>query len=166
MKRLTAVLFLTLALWSANTAAQTFEDSIDRFTGKRGIKYVAKPKMTAPTVSTFVNVLDGEANSNLLITVFGFSRAGGSWKYLQCNQTHWLVDGNPFPTQGVIHRGKVIRGGVIEHLGQPLTLEQLDALAAATTIEFKICNDEFVMSKEDQEGLRQVAAAFAGAPNP
>lgn len=50
----------------------------------------------------------------------------------------------------------------MESLIQPMRHEQMKAMAQAQSVEYKICNDEYRMTAQQLDGLRQVVDAFEG----
>ncbi len=78
-----------------------------------------------------------------------------SWRYLQCHHTGWLVDDKPFQLPQPIHDGSVGSGYVLEFLIiAPVTLKQIEQLARAKKVEFKVCNDEYTATTNEMDDFR------------
>lgn len=132
-------------------------DSVDRFTGSRTILFKTDeaPAIRKPALNLAI-VLGSDGSleeAALVISVINTSRRGG-WVYLQCHSVDWLADGKRVDIGESRHRGDVTRGGVIELITQQITPEQMSALVEAESVEYKICNDEFVVSSQDLAGMR------------
>jgi hypothetical protein len=73
-----------------------------------------------------------------------------NWRYIQCTQTHWLVDDKPFQLPQPTHKGSVGSGYVIEQLIiANVPIKQIEQLAQAKKVEFKVCNDEYMATTEE-----------------
>ena len=68
----------------------------------------------------------------------------------------WLVDGRPFSLPDATHDGSVSQfGGVHEHISiSPVTMAQIESLARAKKVEWKVCNDEYTATVEELDDLR------------
>lgn len=91
-------------------------------------------------------------------------RSGSSWRYLRVDHFDWLVNGKPLRTTGASHDGRVNRGFVMEILIQPLTREELEAIAhSEMQVELRVGTDEYRLSAVDgpplQELLRKMRPA-------
>lgn len=152
---------MALALICCTASAQDIQDKTDRFTGKRSIHYLDPPanNMSTIGVSSFITVEEAKEQFFLIISAYRSSRDGG-WRYLRCNNTYWLADGVPVDVPDSLHDGSVVSGGVLEQIVQPLTLETMRTLASATTVEYKICNDEYTVTPQQMQGLRGVFTAY------
>jgi hypothetical protein len=147
-----------LALATAPALAQKFTDETDRFTGVRSIDYQDAVSLDSASVSSYVKVGAGKEEFFSIISIY----SDDSWQYLRCRSTHWLADGQPLKMADAVHDGTAMRGGVVEHLIQRMTKQQMQALAKATTVEFKICNDEYRLSPAQHDGLRKVITTYTG----
>ncbi|HVZ79190.1 MAG TPA: hypothetical protein VHE12_00155 [bacterium] len=77
------------------------------------------------------------------------------WRYLDCKELNWLVDGKPFKWQDQDYDNSVLdSGSTMEYFRIYLTPKMLAKLAKAQTIEGKICNDEFVSNQKQMWVLR------------
>jgi len=87
--------------------------------------------------------------------LLGLRFTNKTWEYLRCHHVAWLVDGWPIPTPDFEHNGSVGEGYVIETVRGHVEPEVARALAnAKTSIEFKICNDEFKVGKSGIDEFR------------
>lgn len=153
------------------SASAEITDNTDRFSGARTIRYSSDSEIAlrAPMINIVGLDLRGDRSGAILVSIGNSSRGpNGGWQYLKCRETHWLADGHPFAPEKSTYDGDVLRGGVLEKFTYHLTVDQLSELAAAQTIEFKICNDEFAFTPADIEGLREVRSRLlaAGSPPP
>ena len=121
-----------------------------------------KVSLNTPRVAAHINFSGDEPISATLALLYASlsNRAGSSWTYLSCHTVHWLVDGNPLKLGHTKHDGRVSRGGVTEIIMQDATIEQLRQLGNATTVEYRICNDEYRLAAGDVDGLRRLVAAI------
>ena len=92
--------------------------------------------------------------------VIWFSVTGRSWQFLECHRTRLLIDGVPLEVPNEAeHDGRVLSsGGVIEFILVTVTWEHVLQLARGTTIEVKICNREFALSRVNMDRLRDFVA--------
>jgi len=59
-------------------------------------------------------------------------------------------------THNVRHDGTTYRGGVIEQVVNEFSLEAFQQLAAAKSVEYRVCNTEAYLFASELEGLKQV----------
>lgn len=123
----------------------------DRFSGDVTVR-------TKPTVASakpsFLLVGAYEADGQPSVAINLFIKAQ-SWVYLQCHRTYWLVDGKPFQLPQPTHDGRVHSGYVIEFLViSPVTINQIEQLAQAKKVEFKVCNDEYTANTTEMNDFR------------
>lgn len=152
-----------LLLSSCAVSAQEVTDRTDQFTGNRVVSYTAdrgksgleKPVFTIKSVKT----KDGKSFRIELIFASIFNRKlGTGWRYLNCHDIDWLVDGVPFPAPAAAtHNGQVIRGGTIETLSQEINADWALKISSATTAKYRVCNDVFELSKTDLRAFGEIA---------
>lgn len=110
------------------------------------------------TIQTVVNASDKIFTAQLLLT--GAYRDG--WKYLDCHGVNWLIDTKPVKLPPATHIGKAGKGGiVIEGVSQDLSKDVLEQFAAASKVEYKICNDEGAMSSPELSDLKRISQMLA-----
>ncbi len=103
-----------------------------------------------------------ESFSMIILTNSSIGRDGrGGWRYLGVNSINWLVDGSPFQLERVAVQRNTQRGFVTEAFVQPLTREQVRTLGAASSVEFRIGQDEFQLSANDISALAEIATKAA-----
>lgn len=132
------------------------KDEVDRFTGIRKVSWtsvVSGPGLFASYLATADKAGSFKKSTPVII----LTTTGREWKYLKCNGTHWLADGARVPTIEVKHDGSVMTGGVIEHIANRFTYADFQRLAAAKSVEYKVCNDEFILYPSEIEGLKRTA---------
>jgi len=69
------------------------------------------------------------------------------WKYLQCNDFHWLIDGKKFGYYSEKYSNRMNGEGnpVSEVFQINLTQKQFKNLVRCKKIEFEVCNDQFAL---------------------
>lgn len=160
MKRAITAMLCSL-LVSAPAFAQ-YKAETDRFTGISKWFYNS-PRDVEPMILVGVIKDPGRpALRRMTLFTTNYSRHGSSWKYLRCHSVAFLVDGKPLGTASAKHDGQTMTRGVIENISVDLELSDLETMAAASSIEYRICNDEFQMTPEDLAGIRQVAEGSRG----
>lgn len=164
MKRFVVATFTIVT--ACSVYAQEVTDEVDRFTGVREITYKSSAKIQLGVPYVFASAKTKDAvtvfNVTFLIGSFRGRNDVTGWKYLRCHRVNWLVDGTPLQTDETMHNGQVARGGVNEIIQQPLTLGQMQKLGSASTVEYRICNDEFQLSADEIAGIGLVAARASG----
>lgn len=157
------VVAVGLAL-SGSALGQAVEDSTDRFTGARLIKYMnpAPSTESQPRIAAAIQVKDSTQTASIAISTVAYSNRSGSssWRYLRCHTLNWLVDGKPLVMGRVIHSGDTFRGGVTERIIQVLEVDQLRQLSSGTLVEYKLCNDEYQLTADDLVGFREMLTAL------
>jgi hypothetical protein len=92
----------------------------------------------------------------VVIQMIALSQDG--WRYLKCKDLSWLVDGKPLKWLSEDYDGDTTGGAsTMEFFSITLSPDQLEKLAAAKTIECKICNDEFVFIQKQFWVMRWVS---------
>jgi len=78
------------------------------------------------------------------------------WKYLTTNEIAFLIDGKPLSLKIDNHLNDVIAGDlVVEYLYANIERDAFVSLANAKSVEIQIGLDEFIISFEEREGLRE-----------
>lgn len=152
-----AKVFLTLSsIVFSQYALGQVDTKSDRFTGDTTYTSHLTPELNSPLrPQTIVTVGQDGALKSAVIMLIGSSKG---WKYLTCNSTHWLLDGKPIALDESKHIGKVLDGGyVIESMVQMLNVDQLRKFSQATTVEYKVCNDEGEMRTGERDDIRTIA---------
>lgn len=168
MRTFVLCVFSLVSACAAN--AQDVTDELDRFTGVREITYKSSSKIQlgVPYVFASAKIKDEVTVFNVTFLVGSFRGRNdvSGWKYLRCHRVNWLVDGVPLEVGETKHDGQVTRGGVNEIIQQPLTLEQMKKLGSASSVEYRICNDEFRLSADEIAGIASVASRASGQFTP
>jgi hypothetical protein len=124
-------------------------------------------KSTLMLISSFKGEKRSEAPPDHM--VFSLISTSDDWRYLSCRIAAMLVDGKPVSFPPLEHDGTVGRGYVMEHLKGETDLAFAKAIASAkTSIEMKVCNDEFnlpmSLAAEAGKFLHELGAS-ASAPS-
>lgn len=82
--------------------------------------------------------------------------ANRGWRYLHCHQVHGLADEYRVAPTDVEHDGRVMRGGVIEHINFRLSQQDLQALAVAQHIRFRVCNTIYEFPARSREAFAEL----------
>lgn len=159
---------LLLVAVPALALSQVVEDKMDRFTGERELKYSEASDKPIGTPSFNMSATLSPSNQRISVTFIVANvadrRVASAWKYLRCHDVNWLLDGKAFSLGASVHSGQVVRGGVIELVTQVVTREQLEQMAAADGIEYRICNDEYRLSQFDLTAIRSISKKVGEAP--
>jgi len=132
-------------------------DEVDRFTGIRKISW--ENRLTGPDMGFFATYLvfaDKQGSFKISKPAIVLTTSSREWKYLRCNTTYWLADGKRVEPINVRHDGTTYRGGVIEQVVNEFSLEAFQQLAAAKSVEYRVCNTEAYLFASELEGLKQV----------
>lgn len=151
---------------SAVTADSTgvVESRFDRFKGTTS--YIYRGKGERKIASGRTPGLEFQAQAYVKAPELGappeasmfISHFGRGWRYLRCRNLYWLVDGAPIQLSEPKAINDVLSGGrVAEIIIQSVSIEQLEQLGSARSVEFKLCNDEVALLTEDIEALAEIA---------
>lgn len=149
----------TILLFTTSVVHAQLEVEHDRFTQQTVIKTetkaaVGRLKLDGKPALSLLGVYD--TDGSLQISLF-ISSLGTEWRYLNCRRTNWLRDGRPLTMTDPIHNSDVLNSGrVSEDLIVRLTLAQLHQLADAQRVEYKVCNDEYIVSSEEMRDFRDM----------
>jgi len=100
-----------------------------------------------------------QSDSYIMINI---SFISSEWRYLDCNDTHWLVDGKPISLPSCHYDGSVGDGYVLEQLSIiPIKVEDAEKLASAHTIEVEVCNDEYQLNEMEKSDLREIVTRLS-----
>lgn len=82
------------------------------------------------------------------------------WQYPDCQTINWLLDGQPLELMFADREGHVVSYNfVTEVITLKGSMPQLRQLAAAKTIDYHMCGDEYSASLEDLENIRSFLTA-------
>lgn len=150
-------LLISAAMFVAlNLNAQSVEREVDRFRQETKLsvdlqlKQQPNPYSVLPTkVIVMANKGSGPIRySALIATNSSIGRGGaGGWRYLGVETVDWLIDGQPAAFDKVATDRQVAGRAVAEYFIQPFSRSQLEQIAAASAVEFRIGSDEFSLSQ-------------------
>jgi hypothetical protein len=86
------------------------------------------------------------------------STSSDGWKYIECKQAHFLIDGVPFAPGGMVYDGTIGKGYVIEFFSWDMSTAKFLQLVGARSVEVKLCLDEYQLSSEHLNALRDLAS--------
>lgn len=82
------------------------------------------------------------------------------WEYLKCHGVDALVDGKPFPMPPPRHDGSTIYGSLVhESIRIEPTWAEFSRIAAAKTVEFRVCTTEIKVPEKRLADWRALVAA-------
>jgi len=158
MKRLVlvAITAAVLASSAGMAAAVTINDSVDRFTGIRKVMWTpvpSKPEEFTLTTALYMRKESGLSQLNISLITWADQQ-----QYKSCNHIFWLADGKRVDGMNSEYSATHTNSAVIETFKLNPTSEALGELESATTVEFKVCNTEGVVSHDDLSGFKAVYA--------
>lgn len=116
---------------------------------------------TQPRIRASIEYAGQVRPKNLPDVAIMLSSINKDWKYLNCHSTYCLVDDKPLKIPETTHLGDVLGGGqVFEAIYVYVPYSIFVKLCEARKIEFKICNNEFVISEFEKTCLKQVKALY------
>jgi hypothetical protein len=157
------VVLLTVVIFYPYISFAEIEIKYDRFKNKTIVQ--TNPKKTAGTAKQPALVLmgsyDGQTQSRPGECTIAFALSSSSWVYLRCHSIYCLTDGNPLELPPSKHEGKAGRGYVIEFISILIPFSIIEQLSKSEKVEFKICNTEFTLTKQEMQDLRTFVEAFS-----
>jgi hypothetical protein len=112
-----------------------------------------------PTL-TLLGTYPSQIPSTPKICELGFILTNPSWAYLDCHHLDCLVDGSPVKLPPSKHHGTVGKGSVLEQVSVWVPFSITEQLSKSQKVEFKLCNTEFTLTKEEMQDLRTFVEAF------
>jgi hypothetical protein len=130
----------------------------DRFNGYTSIDlpYLDVP---SPSIRNTLEVHGFFISAHSGVT-FSLTSKSEEWKYLECHQTSFLVDGKPFNAESLDYSGTVGSGHVLEFFNFFMPYSSFVKLANGQSVEFKICNDEYSLDAQHINVLRELASLY------
>lgn len=143
-----ATLIIAL-IFSTPASAQTIAETYDRFADITTIAIAATPlPRTQPPLRFDAYVASHGPNlNNPRLFVGTFRSLNDTWQFLRCHTVSLIVDNerlSGLPTQ---HSGRVAStqtAAVIESIQVDFTRSQIEQIAAARTVEGRLCTTEFI----------------------
>jgi hypothetical protein len=160
--KLGVILMSVVIFYPYNTFAE-IEIKYDRF--KNNTVVQTSPKtLTAGTpikpILYLIGGYDGQTPSRPALCVLGFASISPNWKFLRCHSLYCLADGNPVELPPSKHSGNVGKSYVLERISAMVPFSIIEQLSKCEKVEFKICNTEFALSKDEIEDLKTFVEAF------
>ena len=147
---------LMFGLFTASFAeAGVFEDATDRFTGVRSVAWntiPTEPETFAVATSAYYSK-GSPAPNEYLVQIITYS---DSAQFDRCPYVDWLVDGEPLADLRTTYSHDSGGLATIERFVLKPDRAMLAKLTAAKLVEFKVCNVESSISRDDIDGMRKV----------
>ena len=122
----------------------------DRFTGDTTVVYSDGISLEEPTL-----LVQTSAPRSDILFQLAFVGLDG-WRFLKCGSFHFLIDGKPKDLGNPIWIRDVLTGSsVVERATFTLQNSTLEQLAKAAKIEYKVCNDEYIFTPVQMDGLKE-----------
>lgn len=136
-----------------------FNNEIDKFTGLQRIAWVKRYSVGQDFDKFFLIVKKPSKSDG----VYGItlSKTNSRHRYLACNSTDWLIDGEivkPLKQQhdSTINHNPV---SVTERIDVFFSANDFKKMSKAHSIEYRVCNEESFFVDDEIQGLRQVVDA-------
>lgn len=127
-----------------------YSEKQDRFSGVKTYSWNAGPNYRPLSPALFMNAGPDGVKDGLVVLSGTFRE----WEYLRCSQTYWLADGERVLALSQDHDGTTGGAGVIEHVSSLFGVAELRKIAAAKSLEYKVCNDEFRLTADQLAGFK------------
>lgn len=169
MKKFLALLIILIPILQAQESENYIEKKFDKFKNKTSISTnVQKLGRTVnayeqPRISVVLEYIGKTpAPGSSPSIVFSFGSLSDDWKYLSCYPVYCLADDEPLKIPEFKRYGKVLDGGDVVEIvySEHFPYSKFEKLCDAKSLEFKICNTEFVVSEIERMMLRQARALF------
>jgi hypothetical protein len=102
----------------------------------------------------------GRTPSTPKVCQLAFALKGSSWAYLDCHSLSCLADGSPVKLPSSKHDGRVGKGYVMELISIMIPFSIIEQLSKCEKAEFKPCNTEFTLTKQEMQDLGTFMGAF------
>ena len=90
----------------------------------------------------------------------GFVFARNHWVYFNCHDVNFLVDGKPWQPESVKFQNQMEKSAAVEVVTATLTRAQVQELAAASRVEYRICRDEFAFDNAMMQNFKDFGPAY------
>ena len=107
---------------------------------------------------------EGNGFSRRGLFMFLIGSQGDAWNYDTCHSVNWVIDGTPMASGETNWEGKPLDGAVMETIFQMADYSDLEKMSGARSIEYRVCNDAFVLTDSDIAGIRSVVKALSEGP--
>lgn len=122
-----------------------------------------KPGVSPPTGQLQFSLhasFKGTTPSRPNYVTIGFFSTHDDWEYLECNHVVGLVDGVRVKLGESEHKGSVGSGHVLEWVRVKTSFEEIEQMASAQSLEFKICITEFAPDEKTRDLMREFISVF------
>jgi hypothetical protein len=160
--KLGVILMAVVIFYSYNSFAE-IQIKYDKFKDVTVVR--TDPKRTGigtklqPALS-LVGFYSGQTPSIPNACELGFVLTNPSWAYLRCHSLYCLADGKPIELPPSKHRGDVVRSSVLEQVFVLVSFSIIEQLSKSEKVEFKLCNTEFTLKKNEMQDLKTFVETF------
>ena len=91
---------------------------------------------------------------------FGFQTTGTAVRYRECGALELVLDGRALPKKSTRYFGSLGRGHVVEAVVAQVSPEDLARMAAAGTVEYRLCSTHGALSSKDKGLLGRMLARY------
>ena len=159
--KLGVILIAVVIFYPYNSFAE-IEIKYDRFKDRTSVW--TDPKKTGGTNLQPALVLMGNYPGKIpsipKVCELAFALKGSNWAYLHCHSLSCLADGSPVELPPSKHDGRVGRGYVMEYISLMIPFSIIEQLSKSEKVEFKLCNTEITLTKNDMRDLKTFVEAF------
>lgn len=146
--------------------AQTVGDAFDRVTGERTVTYTADGSTdTTRPVVTFLATFEDDVSSSQINLAFVTADEGAGIpapRFAGCHAVEWFVDGQPLNSTPASHRGRLVDGEMIEMIDQHVSTDWVLSIAAAQSVRYRVCRNEYVLTANDLQAFARIATKLKG----
>lgn len=107
-----------------------------------------------------IGSFDGQTPTRPAGCMIVFSLRSPSWAYRHCHSLSCLADGSPVKLPPSEHDGRVGKGYVMEFISVMIPFTIVERFSKCEKVEFKLCNAEFTLTKQDMQDLKTFVEAF------
>lgn len=137
----------------------TFKDETNRFNGNRTVSYQTNYDDTVPFNKTIAVASDGKLPLGGFVSLI---KTSPRHQYAKCKHTSWLVDGKPVSPEKVTYSSSVNTNpvSVTERISSFFSFKDMDRLANARLVEYRICTEEGAFTIGEKAGITKVMREF------
>lgn len=131
----------------------------DEFTRREMIRL--RYRITPDVGLMFVGLSTLPGSMAVRFTVFA-----PTWRYLRCHTVDALVDGEPLTMPEFQHDGETVHGGVTESVIGHFGDGDIETMARARSVRFRVCRDVYELDQQQLRSLRTMLDRFRAMTSP